>query len=73
MKKIEGVRLIQYFYYTEQRLEDAVNANDYRFLRKELDSVDLLEEIIAKENLKLFRQVEYDILKILGLYNEEVK
>lgn len=73
LKKIEGIRLIQYFYYTEQRLEDSVNSSDYRFLRKELDSVDLLEEIIAKENLKLFRQVEYDILKILGLYNEEIK
>lgn len=49
------------------RLDEAVKDCNYRYVRRELDSIDLLEEIIAIENKKLFEQITGDILHILHL------
>lgn len=71
MRKGEAISIVQYFYYMEQRLENAVRDCSYRFVRRDLDSVDLLEEIIAKERLNAFREFSADVLRILKL-NEEI-
>lgn len=55
----------------EARLEDAVRDCSYRYIRRDLDSVELLEEIIANENLKLFKGIRDDICRILKLSEEE--
>ncbi len=65
MRKNEGISLISYLYHTESRLNSVIESTEYRFVRRELDEVDLLEEIIAKSNYKFFLQIEHDILKIL--------
>lgn len=65
MRKKENISLMQYFYCAEARLEDAVKDCNYRYVRHDLDSVDLLEEIIAKERLQCFRDIRADILQIL--------
>lgn len=51
----------------QSRLDEAVRDCNYRYVRRDLDSIDLLEEIIALENKKLFEQVTQDILHILNL------
>lgn len=67
MKKQEIINLVQYLYHAEERLENAVKDCSYRYVRRDLDSLDLLEEIIAKERLNCFRDISADILHILHL------
>lgn len=67
MKKSEKISLVQYLYVMEERLENAVKDCSYRYVRRNLDSLDLLEEIIAKERLNCFRDISADILHILKL------
>lgn len=70
MRKNEVLSLVGYLYNVEERLERAVSDCSFRFIRRELDSVDLLEEIIAKEQLNFFQEVSSDIIEILRL-NEQ--
>ena len=70
MKKRETIDLVKYLYFMEDRLLKAVDDCSYRYVRRELDSVDLLEEIIAKERLSFFYEMESSIIKILHMYNE---
>lgn len=72
MKKREAISLVQYLYCTEERLEEAVKDCNYRAVRRNLDSLDLLEEIICKERLRMFQDISADILHILKL-NEEIE
>lgn len=44
----------------------------YRFVRRDLDCIDLLEEILAKENLRQFKAISADILRILKL-NDDIE
>lgn len=67
MRKHEAVTIVKYLYHMEERLEDAVKDCSYRYVRRDLDSIDLLEEIIAKERLNAFKEFSYDILTILKL------
>lgn len=67
MKKQEAINLVQYLYVMQERLENAVNDCSYRYVRRNLDSLDLLEEIIAKERLNCFKDISFDILRILKL------
>lgn len=67
MRKREVINLVQYLYHTEERLENAVKDCSYRFVRRDLDCIDLLEEILAKENLRQFKAISADILRILKL------
>lgn len=67
MRKSEIISLVQYLYCAEERLENAVKDCSYRYVRRDLDSLDLLEEIIAKERLNCFRDISADILHILHL------
>ena len=60
---------MQYFYCAEERLEEAVKDCSYRYVRRELDSLDLLEEIIAKERLQCFKDIRADIQQILKFNN----
>ncbi len=71
MRKGESISLVQYLYATEQKLENAVSDCSYRYVRRNLDSIDLLEEIIAKERLNCFRELSADILSILKLTEKE--
>lgn len=71
MRKNESINIVKYFYHMQARLENAVNDCSYRYIRRDLDSVELLEEIIAKENLKLFNGIMYDVLTILKLTDEQ--
>ena len=71
MKKRETISLIQYLFFHQSKLEQAVRDCHIRFTRRDLDSVDLLEEIIAKERLNEFNQVTEDILNILNLTDNE--
>lgn len=66
MTRKETISLVQYLYFMEERLEAAVKDCNYRAVRRDLDSLDLLEEIIAKERLRLFQDVSSDILTILN-------
>lgn len=70
MRKREAISLVQYLYCAEERLENAVKDCSYRYVRRELDSLDLLEEIIAKERLNCFRDISADILHLLKLNDE---
>lgn len=70
MKKRESIDLVKYLYFMESRLLQGVEDCSYRYVRRELDSVDLLEEIIAKERLKFFYEIENSIIKILHMYYE---
>ena len=67
MRKQEAIGIVKYLYFMQSRLDDAVRDCNYRYVRRDLDSIDLLEEIIAIENKKLFEQVTQDILHILNL------
>lgn len=71
MRKKERISIIEYFYHMEARLEDAVRDCAYRYIRRDLDSVDLLEEIIAKERLNAFRDFSFDVLRILDMLEKE--
>lgn len=70
MRKKEVINLVQYLYCAEERLEQDVQNCSYRYIRRKLDSIDLLEEIIARERLNCFREVSADILHILELSDE---
>lgn len=67
MRKNEAIEIVQYLLFMESRLENAVKDCNYRYVRRDLDSIDLLEEIIAIENKKLFETISGDILRILHL------
>lgn len=67
MRKQERISIIEYLYHMQARLENEVNCCLYRSVRRDLDSVDLLEEIIAKERLRLFNDIMFDIVRILKL------
>ena len=71
MRKQEHISLMQYFYNTQIRLENAVKDCSYRYIRRDLDSIDLLEEIIAKERLNAFKDFTQDVLTILKLNEEQ--
>lgn len=71
MRKKEALSVVEYFYHMQARLEAAIADCSYRYVRRELDSVDLLEEIIAKERLKMFNEVMFDVLKILELCEKQ--
>lgn len=71
MRKQEHISLMQYFYNMQIRLENAVKDCSYRYIRRDLDSIDLLEEIIAKERLNAFSDFTQDILTILKLNEEQ--
>ena len=71
MKKRETIDLVKYLYFMEARLLNAVQDCSYRYVRRELDSLDLLEEIIAKERLAFFYEMENTIIRILRLREEE--
>ena len=71
MKKRETIDLVKYLYFMEARLSNAVQDCSYRYVRRELDSLDLLEEIIAKERLAFFYEMENTIIRILRLREEE--
>ena len=71
MRKQEHISLMQYFYNMQIRLENAVKDCSYRYIRRDLDSIDLLEEIIAKERLNAFNDIMFDILTILKLNGEQ--
>lgn len=73
MRKGEAISVVQYLVFAEQRLENAVSDCSYRYVRRNLDSLDLLEEIIAKERLNAFRDFSADILRILKLNEESDK
>lgn len=73
MRKGEIISLVQYLYCTEERLENAVKDCSYRYVRRDLDSLDLLEEIIAKERLNCFRDISADILHILHLNAKDIE
>lgn len=63
--------ITQYFYLYENRLEDNIKEHDIRACRRRLDSLDLLEEIIAKERYIMFQSIRDDIMKILNLEYEK--
>ena len=67
MRKREAIEIVQDLLFMESRLENAVKDCNYRYVRRDLDSIDLLEEIIAIENKKLFETISGDILRILHL------
>ncbi len=71
MRKQEKISIVQYLYNMEERLTSALTDCNYRFVRRDLDSVDLLENIIALENLKLFHQITGDIIRILSLNDDD--
>ena len=71
MRKKENISLNQYFYCVEERLENALKDCNYRYVRRDLDSIDLLEEIIARERLNCFKELRFDILRILKLNEAE--
>lgn len=67
MTEVEKMLIYEYFFNYETRLEESVDVWDIRATRRRLDSVDHLEEIIAKERLIMFRSVRDDILLLLKL------
>lgn len=70
MNKGEFISINQYLYNMEERLENVVKDCSYRYIRRDLDSVELLEEIIAKERLQAFKEFSFDIRRILRI-NED--
>lgn len=66
----EKDKLLAYLYIVEDRLEAAYKDCNYRYVRRELDSVDLLEEIIALERLNAFKDFKADVLKLLNLMGD---
>ena len=67
MRKKEALSLVEYFYTKQIRLENDVTDCALKYIRREMDSVDLLEEIIAKERLRMFDEVMREVLHILEL------
>lgn len=71
MKRREAISIVEYFYCMQTRLENAISDCSYRYIRRNLDSVELLEEIIAKERLIMFNEVMQDVLNILKLTEQQ--
>lgn len=71
MRRKEALSIVEYFYQMQARLESAVTDCLYRYIRRDLDSVELLEEIIAKERLTMFNEVMRDVLNILQLCEKQ--
>lgn len=71
MRRKEALSIVEYFYQMQARLESAVTDCSYRYIRRDLDSVELLEEIIAKERLTMFNEVMRDVLNILQLCEKQ--
>ena len=71
MRKKERLSIVEYFYHMQVRLEAAVTDCSFRYIRREFDSVDHLEEIIAKERLKMFNEVMFDVLNLLELCEKQ--
>ena len=71
MRKNEMISLAEYFYHKQIRLENAVTDCTYRYVRRDLDSVEILEEIIAKEHLKEFNETMNDVLRILKMCEKQ--
>lgn len=67
MRKKEIISIVEYFYHKQARYEDAVRTCSYRYIRRDLDSIDLLEEILAKERLKTLEEISREVLHILNL------
>lgn len=67
MRKKENLSIAEYLYLKELRLEDAYKLCQYRYIRRDLDEVELLEEIIAKVRLEAFKEFSFDIRRILKL------
>lgn len=67
MTSVEKNLIAEYFCMYEVRLEDNVKEFDIRACRRRLDSIDHLEEIIAKERLIMFESIRDDILTILNM------
>lgn len=57
--------IYKYLYYKSEQLNNEVNILCSRHYKRSLDSVELLEEIIAKERLNLMRELEKDIIHLL--------
>ena len=71
MRKQERINIVEYLYHMEQRLENAVTDCAYRYIRRDIDEVELLEEMIAKTRLKAFQEFSSDILRILELTEKQ--
>lgn len=71
MRKKERISIVEYFYHMQARLEAAVTDCSFRYIRREFDSIDHLEEIIAKERLKMFNETMFDVLNILELCEKQ--
>ncbi len=67
INKSERDLISKYLYFAEERFIEAVKLTEYRYTRRELDSIDLLEEIIAKERLQAFQDIKFDIVRLLKL------
>lgn len=67
MNKSERDLISKYLYFAEERLIGAVRDCSYRYVRRDLDSIDLLEEILARNKLECFREFAYDVTKLLNL------
>lgn len=67
MTENEKMLIYEYFSNYQAKLEQAVDVWDLRATRRCLDCIDHLEEIIAKERLKMFKSVRDDILLLLKL------
>lgn len=67
MTENEKILIFEYFNNYQSRLENSVDVWDLRATRRNLDCIDHLEEIIAKERLKMFKSVRDDILLLLKL------
>lgn len=70
MRKQERINIVEYLYHMEARLEEAVRDCSYRYIRRDVDEVELLEESIAKTRLKAFQEFSNDICRILKLTEE---
>lgn len=67
MNQSEKDKLSAYFYMCEDRLTQAYKDCNYRYVRRDLDSIDLLEEIIALERLNAFVDFKTDVMQLLNL------
>lgn len=67
MTQKEKELLTEYLYNMDMRLDSAISDCSYRFVRRDLDELDLLEEILAHNTYKAFKQFSSDIVRILKL------
>lgn len=69
MTQAEKELLSEYFYNMDMRLDAAISDCSYRFVRRDLDELDLLEEILAHNTYKAFCQFANDVTSLLKLDN----